>query len=138
MKTTNRRPVRRGHGALIIMVLLAIAIILVLMFGSFGGGGSYSQQLSQTRKQGRALAQDLETRQLSILIAQYRVENNRLPKSAADLENDIAFRDRWGGTITFTFQENTGGPTTVIYHSNGPDGVRGTEDDIEKRETLPY
>jgi hypothetical protein len=132
---------RRGHGALILIVLITLAIALYLMFGNMGGT-SYMQQVGQTKQRGRELAQDLSTRQLSILIAQYRTEQNRLPKTAADLDNEAAFRDQWGGPITFTFEEagRGGGPagTTVIYRSNGPDGIAGTEDDIEKREILPY
>lgn len=131
---------RTGHGALIIMVLIVMVFIFVLMFANFGGGGSYTQQIGQTKQQGKALAQDISTRQLSILIAQYRQEQGRLPTAPADLDNDLAFRDPWGGTITFSFEggAGAGGPTTVIYHSNGPDGIRGTADDITKRDTLPY
>jgi hypothetical protein len=129
--------VRRGHGALIVVVLIALAIVLYLMFGNMGGT-SYMQQVGETRKQGRAMVETLNTRQLSILIAQYRVEHDRLPRTAADLGNEAAFRDRWGGPITFTFEESPSGHTVVIYHSNGPDGERGTELDIEQRDTLPY
>jgi hypothetical protein len=129
--------IRRGHGALILIVLIAVAIGLFLMFGNMGGT-SYTQQVAQTQKSGRSLAHDLNTRQLSILIAQYRSEQNRLPKTAADLDQEAAFRDQWGNPITFSFEQAPGGQTTVIYRSKGPDGQPNTQDDVEKRETLPF
>jgi type II secretory pathway pseudopilin PulG len=119
------------------MVLIALAIILYLAFGNMGGT-SYTQQAAKTRQQARVTAQEISTRQLSILIAQYRVEQGRLPETPADLDNDLAFRDPWGGQITFTFEERGPGPTTVIYRSNGPDQEPGTADDVEVRDTLPY
>jgi hypothetical protein len=129
--------VRRGHGALILIVLIAIAIILLLYFG--GGNSSYMNQVSSTRKAARNTAQDISTQQLSILIAQYRQEHNKLPASPADLDNDAAFRDPWGGQITFTFKTpRPGGPTTVTYHSDGPDGQPATEDDVNRTDTLPF
>lgn len=136
---THRAAVRRGNGALIILVLLAMAIILFLAFGSGGGGKSYMQTMSTSRKQAKQTVQDINTQQLSILIAQYRQENGKLPKSPADLENNAAdFHDQWNGPLTFTFQEQKVGPTKVIYHSNGPDGEANTEDDVTKTDTLPF
>jgi hypothetical protein len=132
-----KTPTRRGHGALILVVLIAMAIMLYLMFGSMGGK-SYTQQISQTRKQGKALAQDINTQQLSILIAQYRQENNgKLPTSAADMENERAFLDPWNHPLKFSFSDERG-QTKVTYHSNGPDGEANTEDDVKKTESLPY
>ena len=138
---------------MILVVLIALAIILYLMFGMNGGGsgggggskGTYMGQMSTTRKQSKAMAQDISTQQLSILIAQYRQEHDgKLPASAADLDNNAAFTDPWGGPITFKFEEpkrgaaGAGGTTKVIYHSNGPDGQPGTDDDMNKTDTLPF
>jgi hypothetical protein len=143
---------RRGHGALIIVVLLALAIVLYLMFGmstgggsgagstSKGGGGStYMGQVSKTRKQGKAMAQDISTQQLTILLAQYRQENNnKLPKSPTDLaDSQSAFKDPWGNELTFSFEDQRG-KTVVTYRSKGPDGEANTEDDVSKTDTLPF
>lgn len=134
------RAVRRGNGALILVVLLAIAIMLFLYFGSMGGNKSYMQTVASSRKQAKQTVQDIATQQLGILIAQYRVDNGKLPKTPEELDNAAAVRDPWGGTITWTFEEPKGGRgnTKVIYHSNGPDGQAGTEDDVTKTETLPF
>jgi hypothetical protein len=128
---------RRGHGALILVVLIAMAIMLYLMFGSGGGGKSYMQQMSTTRQNAKATVQDINTQQLSILIAQYRVDNGKLPAKGADLENDVALRDPWGNAMTFTFEDERG-RTKVTYRSRGPDGEANTEDDVTKSETLPF
>jgi preprotein translocase subunit SecG len=138
---------RRGHGALILVILIAMAIVLYLMFGSSGSGGSgaggtgnssYMGQVSQSRKSGKAVAADISTQQLSILIAQYRQENNnKLPKSPADFDNPGAFKDPWGGELSFAFFE-TMGKTMVTYKSKGPDGEAGTEDDVSKTDALPF
>lgn len=136
--TTSPSATRRGHGALLLVVFIAMALIFILLYGSFGGGGSYTQQLGEARKQGRATVQDLNTRQLSLLITMYRDQNDRLPQNAEELENEAAFRDPWGGQITFTFEEQPSGQTVIIYRSNGPDGKPGTPDDVTQRDTLPY
>lgn len=128
---------RRGAGALILVVLIALAIILVLYFA--GGNSSYMSQVANTRRQGRQMATDLATNQLTILIAQYRQEQGKLPQSPSDFEDHAAaFKDPWGGPITFTFEESRGGPTKVVYSSPGPDGETGTSDDVTKTETLPF
>ena len=143
---------RRGNGALILVVLITMAIVLYLLFGmnsgSSGGagstkkpgGGSYMGQVGQTRKQGREMANEINTNQLSTLIAQYRQENNgKLPKSPSDMDGGGAFNDQWGHEMTFSFEENKKtGKTTVKYHSNGPDGDPGTEDDITRTDVLPF
>jgi cell division protein FtsB len=131
-------PHRRGHGAVILVLLLGVALVLYLAFGNMGGGKSYTQQLSTTRQQGIQMARELETRQLSILIAQYRAENNRLPQTAADLDNDAAFRDPWGNPLTFTFETPRNGPVKIFYRSAGPDGELNTEDDVVKEDSLPF
>lgn len=145
---------RRGNGALILSLLIVMAIILYLYFGTGGSGGSgngstskpgsggssYIGQVQQTRKKGREEAIAINTQQLSILIAQYRQENNgKLPKTPSDMEGGGAFNDQWGHEMTFSFEENKQtGKTTVKYHSNGPDGEPNTEDDITRTDVLPF
>jgi hypothetical protein len=139
---------RRGNGALILVVLIALAIVLYLMFGmntggsggstGKGSGSTYMGQVGETRRQGKAAAAEISTQQLSILIAQYRNENNRLPKSPADMGDDRgAFRDPWGNEMTFAFEEQRG-KTMVTYRSKGPDGEAGTEDDVSRPDALPF
>jgi hypothetical protein len=137
----NGRTSRRGNAGLIIVVLLALAIILYLMFGNMGGGKSYMGTVASTRKQAKQTVQDINTQQMSMLIAMYRQRNGKLPKSPADMDDDAQFfKDPWGGPLTFTFEESKGGrggATRVVYHSNGPDGEAKTEDDVTKTDTLP-
>lgn len=142
---------RRGHGALILVVLISIAIVLYLMFGMStggssggstskggGGGSTYMGQVAGTRKQGKETAAEISTQQLSILIAQYRNENNRLPKSPADMGDEQgAFRDPWGNEMAFSFEDERG-KTKVTYRSKGPDGEAGTEDDVSRTDLLPF
>ena len=148
----DRKWSRRGHGALILVVLIAMAIILYLMFGmstgsSSGGstskpgsgGSTYVGQVAKTRKQGKATAQDISTQQLTLLITQYRdANNNKLPKGPADLGDDaVHFKDPWGNPMSFSFEDQRG-KTVVTYRSKGPDGEAGTEDDVSKTDTLPF
>lgn len=129
---------RRGNAGLILVVLIALAIILYLMFG-VGGKGTVGLAAS-SRKQAKQTVQDINTQQMSMLIAMYRQRNGKLPKGPEEMEDDAQyFKDPWGGPLTFTFEESKGrnGPTRVIYHSNGPDGEAKTEDDVNKTDTLP-
>jgi hypothetical protein len=141
MATFQYRGARRGSGALILVVLLALAIMLYLMFGNGGSGGSYMKQMSNARVNAKATVQQINTQQLSILIGQYRQEHDgKLPQTAADMDAESAFRDPWNGPITFTFETARGGAgatTRVHYHSNGPDGEPKTEDDQDRVDTLP-
>jgi hypothetical protein len=127
---------RGAAGAGLLLVLLALLIMLVLYFSNFGGG-SYMKSLGTARHQAKDLVQEINTQQLSILISTYRQTNNKLPKTAEDLESPGAFRDPWGRDMTFVFETN-GDNTKVIYHSLGPDGQPDTEDDIRKPEQLPF
>lgn len=128
---------RRGNMAFgLIGLLVVMAIILVLMVGINGSGGSLTAA-NTTRKQGKEMAQEIATQQLSILIAQYRQENNKLPASPADLESPGAFNDPWGQEMTFGF-ETVRGKTRVTYKSKGPDGEANTEDDVTRTDELPF
>jgi hypothetical protein len=131
---------RRGHGALILVVLIALVIILILYFGSGPGGGSYMQQVAQTRKQGKQMARDLQTQQLVILMSQYRQDNGKLPGSWDDLEAPReSTLDPWGKPMSFSFEtDNKTGKTTVTFRSDGPDGEPNTGDEVSKTDTLPF
>jgi hypothetical protein len=128
---------RRGSGALILVVLIALAIILFLYFG--GGKGSYMNQVKQTRQKGRDTAVAISFDQFNMLIGMYHQRNGKYPRSVEEMEDDApSFRDPWGGPVTFTIEESKGrGPAQVRYHSPGPDQTDGTPDDINKTETLP-
>lgn len=140
MSSPIRFVLRRGNAAFgLIALLVVMAIILFLYFGN-AGGGSYSQQVVETRRQGQAMAVRLNTQQLSILIATHRQSTGKLPGALEELEAPPnAFRDPWGQPISFTCEEDraTGG-TRVTYRSIGADGQPNTEDDIVQVETLPF
>jgi competence protein ComGC len=129
-------PPRTGHGALLIMVLIGIALILYLAFGNMGGT-SYMQQVKQTKDKGEDAVRQISTQQMSILISMYREQNKSLPASPADLESPGAFNDPWGREMTFSFTTKNG-RTIVTYHSAGRDGEPKTEDDTTYEDTLPY
>jgi hypothetical protein len=140
MATYQYAGARRGSGAFLLVILLALAIVLYLMFGTGGTGTSYMKQVSNTRANAKKTVQQINTQQLSILIGQYRQEHGSLPKTAADMEAEAYFKDPWGGPITFTFETGSGGAgavTKVHYHSNGPDLEPKTEDDQDRTDTLP-
>jgi hypothetical protein len=129
---------RRGHGALILVVLLALAIILVMMFA--GGNKSYVSQVNQTRKKGKETAAEIQTGQLTLLMAQYRQENGgKLPTTWEDLESAPSqLTSPFGKPMTFRFETDKNGKTTVFYHSDGPDGEPNTGDEINRTDTLPF
>ncbi len=145
---------RRGNGALILVVLISMAIILYLMFGMSTGGSSsggstskpgsggstYMGQVSKTRKQGKETAADINTQQLCVLIAQYRNENGKLPKTPADLgDSQTYFKDAWGNEMTFSCEEQKAtGKVMVKFKSRGPDGEANTEDDVTRADSLPF
>lgn len=121
---------------MLLALLLVVGVVLIMMFGKTGGT-SYMDQVKQTRDSGREMAREIRTEQMSLLIAMYREANKRLPKTPADLESPGAFNDGWGKEMTFSFEERTG-KTMVKYHSAGPDGVAGNDDDKAYADTIPY
>lgn len=129
---------RAFAGFALVGILVVLVIVLIIYFGN-GGGGSYAGQMSQARKQGRELAMELNTQQLTLLIATYQQSSGRLPKTWEEMEAPAAsYTDPWGNPMTFTIEEGRGGGRTrVIYRSNGQDGEAGTEDDITKSDDLP-
>ena len=129
---------RRGGAAFGLIALLIVVLIGLMIYAAqTGSGGNYANQMSQTRKQGIEVRNEIVTQQLSILVSQYRQEHNKLPKTPADLDNAAAFRDPWGKEMTFSFQESNAG-TRVTYHSAGPDGEFNTEDDVKRTDTLQF
>jgi hypothetical protein len=129
---------RRGGAAFGLIALLIVVVIGLMIYAAqTGSGGNYGSQMAQTRKQGVEVRNEIVTQQLSILISQYRQENNKLPKTPADLDNVAAFRDPWGKEMTFSFAESNAG-TRVTYHSAGPDGEFNTEDDVKRTDTLQF
>ena len=134
----SRRPVPRGNGGLIVVVLLAALIILVALFA--GGKGSYMNQVNKTRKKGRETVNEITVGQLSILIAQYRQTNGKLPTNWEELEAPReSYTDQWGQLLTFQCEtDQRTGQTKVTYRSNGPDAEPNTADDIARTENLPF
>jgi hypothetical protein len=130
-------PARPGNGLLILVVLIAVAIGLYMMFGSSGGQKSYMETVKDTKDRGVEMARQISTDQMNTLISMYRESNKKLPKEPAELDSPGAFNDPWGKEMTFTFGEKAG-RTTVTYQSAGPDGQFKSEDDVKYESTLPY
>jgi len=127
-------------GAAILFLLIGVAVILILMFGNFGGGKSYTQAVSDAKKEGENIVQTIDYGQLGMLVAIYRQENDKLPATFADLEvAPDTFKDQWGDPVTFRFDTaRAADATEVIVVSKGEDGRAGTPDDLETRVRLPY
>lgn len=128
---------RGGAGAGLIGLLVVLLIGLLIYAVSGGGGGSYTDQLIESRKTGMEVRQNITTNQLVILIAAYRQERGKLPTTPADLESPGAFNDPWGQEMTFSCKEGPTG-TVVTFRSIGPDGQAGNEDDVTREDKLPY
>lgn len=134
----SRRFHRPGSAAFgLIGLLIVVAIILYLMFGTGGGGQSYMQGVAKTRESGKMLAQELNTRQLVESIVAHQVATGELPAGVEDLDAGGAFVDSWGTQLRFEYEDERASPVIVIITSAGPDGEFGTEDDVVERERLP-
>src|SRR5690606_3697636 len=105
------------------------------------GGGSYMQQVQRSRQQGQRMNVEINTRQLLTMIAQFKLQNDRLPQSMEELEAPPgAFQDPWGNAITFEYAAPEGGrgqPESVIFRSAGPDGELNAADEVTQTERLP-
>lgn len=145
---------RPGNIAFGLLALLVVAaIVLYLLFGmggtsnvtpagagggGGGGGGGYVGAVANSRKSGKALASQLNTKQIATLAAQYRQTNNKLPASVADLEAPApTITDQWGSTVAISFQE-VGAATKMSVRSAGPDAQMNTPDDVVTTEDLPF
>lgn len=136
---------RRGGAMLgLVGLLIVVAIILYLMVGSPGGGGGstnggtggtgYLGQMAKTKQTAEKLSIDHEAGQIATLVAQYRAEHDALPGSITDLgAGPTIENDKWGKPLALEFE---GDVMTVI--SDGPDGERGTEDDIRATAKIPF
>jgi hypothetical protein len=114
-----------------------MAIVLYLMFGA--GGGGTMQQAAKTRDNSRQLVININTRDLLTLIANHRVTYDELPADVAALEAAPgSFNDPWGTELVFEYEDVRATPVIVIVTSAGPDGAFDTEDDVVKREQLPF
>lgn len=135
----GRSNVRPGWAAFgLIGLLLVMAIMLYLMFGTTGGSG-YVEQVKKTRDSGKQLAVDINTRDLLTLIATHQMNTGELPRSIEELDTPaVAFKDPWGTVLSFDYVDERATPPTVIITSAGPDLAFGTEDDIVKQERLPF
>lgn len=130
---------RRGAGGgLILMVLIGVALVLLLMFGGFGGK-SYMQNVAGAKKKGETLNIDVVAYSLVQSITAVRASDpDAAPKTFEELGvPPSAFQDPWGQPIRWEFDDDRR-PTNVTVISDGPDGQAGTEDDIrvEKRLSL--
>ena len=136
----GRHDVRPGWvGFGLIGLLIVMAIVLYLMFGTGGGGTSYMEQVGETRQSSKQLAVDINTRDLLTLMATHQMNTGDLPRTMQELEAPSgAFDDPWGTELTFEYEDERATPPTVIITSAGPDMSFGTDDDIVKKERLPF
>jgi hypothetical protein len=133
----NPNSTRRGGAGLgLLLLLISILLILILLFGNFGGSKSYMQNVSTARKSAIEIKQEINTHELTQLLAACYLSTNTLPKTPEETGNEAVFRDPWGHQITFTYAKE-GDKTYVIYHSNGPDGEPNTDDDVIRKDLLP-
>jgi len=142
MPTRSRRraDVRPGWAAFgLIGLLVVVAIVLYLMFGTGGTGTSYMEQVGETRDSGRKLAMDINTRDLVTMIATHQMNTGELPADMAALEAPPgSFDDPWGTQLRFSYEDERAPTPTVLITSAGPDLEFDTEDDVLKRERLPF
>lgn len=135
----NARPGRSiGTGIGLVLSLVVMLIAMAMYFGGFGGK-SYMQNVSGARKQAIQQVQDINTQQLNLCIAQYKLQHSRLPQTPEELDVGPALLDHWKKPMTFSYETDREGgreSTTVIWRSAGPDGVMNTPDDVVRRDRL--
>lgn len=128
----------QGGGALILLLLIGVALILVLMFGNFGGNQSYMQNVANAKKKGDKMGVDVLAYSLVQMITAVRATNpDAVPKTFDDLgTSESAYIDPWGDPIRWEYDDPTH-PTKVTVISDGPDNRPNTEDDVKVEKTLP-
>ncbi|HYE62702.1 MAG TPA: hypothetical protein VD997_11960 [Phycisphaerales bacterium] len=139
MPLTHARPGRLGGGIGLLLMMIVILIGMSMYFGSFGGSKSYMQQMATAKKQGVALATEINTQQLTTCVWIYKNEHGKLPETAEQL-NCGPLLDPWHKPLTFTYKIEKGGATEVTYviwRSGGPDLTLNTPDDIINTDRLP-
>lgn len=134
----NGRGWRRGNGALILMVLIGVAIMLVVMFGNFGGNKSYMQNVAGAKKKGDTTGVEVLAYSLVQMLTHERAMNpDSVPTTFEAMgTTESAFIDPWGKPIRWEFDDPTR-PTSVTVISDGPDGLPGSEDDVVVEKPLP-
>ncbi|HRQ71808.1 MAG TPA: hypothetical protein PLU35_02140 [Phycisphaerales bacterium] len=132
--------VRRGNvGFGLIVLLIVLAIGMIVYFGVGGGSTGLAQQAAKSRDMARDVRTAVNTKQLAMLISQFREENGHLPSSPAEVGGTRgAFNDQWGTEMRLDFVERPGFNTRVVFVSAGPDGEFGTGDDVRYEEELPF
>lgn len=128
---------RRGNGALILMLLIGVALVLVLMFGNFGGK-SYMQNVAGAKKKGNETGVDVLAYSLVQMITAARATNpDAVPTSFEDLgAAESAYIDPWGKPIRWEY-DDAKHPKSVRVISDGPDGQPGTGDEVVVEKPLP-
>ena len=132
------RPGRIGAGIGLLLMMIVILIGMSMYFGAFGGK-SYMQTVVASKKHAIDTVQDISTGQLNQCIAIYKMNNNRLPQTAEELDAGPLL-DPWKRPMTFAYKTEKGEGLEVIYviwRSAGPDGAMNTPDDIVKEDRLP-
>ncbi len=134
-----RYTMARGYsGALILVVLIGLAIMLWLYFGSTGGNKSYMQTVVQAKKEGASVGAGIQAQQLAILVADHRMNHNgKAPASFAEMgAEEVSFRDQWGKPVRFRVDASA--PNVLVVISDGPDGRPDTQDDVSVTANLWY
>lgn len=133
-------PSRRGFSAgLLLVLLVAVAIGLILLFGGFGGK-SHVQQAVQTKKQGESVSIGVQAQQLAILVAEYRMNHDgKAPANYQDLGvQSSSFLDPWGRPLRFRMDGPPREARSLIVISDGPDGQPDSEDDVSAAVPLQF
>lgn len=139
-----KRGIRTGHGGAgigLLVVLIAVAIGLYLMFGQTGpGGSSYMGNVKETRDRTADLGIQLQARQIAMLVAQQHSMTGRYPETLSAVEGlELGYLvDQWDQPFEMKLHREGQRVRSIELRSPGPDGQLGSEDDIVHTEPLPY
>ena len=127
-----------GGGGMILMLLIGVALVLVLMFGNFGGNQSYMQNVATGKKKGNEMGVDVLAYSLVQMITAVRASDaDAVPMTFDDLGvSESAYIDPWGDPIRWVYDDPKH-PKSVIVISDGPDNRPDTEDDVRVEKVLP-
>lgn len=137
---THTQSRRGGAGIGLLVVLIAVAIGLWLMFGKTGpGGSSYMGNVQEAREDGENLAMTMQARQIAMLVAQQEMATGRYPESIDEIEDfdPSTYVDDWDQPFQMSLVRNGRSVDAIELRSPGSDGVIGNEDDIVHVERLP-
>jgi len=138
MKMRTRRG---GAGIGMLVVLIAVALGLWLMFGKTGpGGSSYMGNIRDTRDSSKSLGIQLQARQVAMLVATQHASTGTYPEKIEDVEGlEGAYMiDEWDQPFVMTLNRTGHTVRSIELRSPGPDGILGNEDDIVHTEPLPF